>query len=65
MLHNSGALGSFGNNAVMFSEDSPVVPFEKLKEEAIRHSLKITEGNIVEAARKLKIGSRNSLSVNG
>ena len=47
---------SFGNNAVMFSEDSPVIPFEKLKEEAIRHSLKITEGNIVEAARKLKIG---------
>lgn len=47
---------NFGNNAVMFSEDSPVIPFEKLKEEAIRHSLKITEGNIVEAARKLKIG---------
>jgi len=47
---------SFGNNAVMFSDDSPVIPFEKLKEEAIRHSLKATEGNIVEAARKLKIG---------
>lgn len=47
---------SFGNNAVMFSDDSPVIPFEKLKEEAIRHSLKVTEGNIVEAARRLKIG---------
>lgn len=41
---------------VLFSDESPIVPFEKLKEEAIRHSLKITEGNIVEAARKLKIG---------
>ena len=40
----------------LFEEDSPIVPFEKLKEEAIRHALKITEGNIVEAARKLKIG---------
>lgn len=47
---------NFGNNAVMFAEDSPVIPFEKLKEEAIRHSLKVTEGNIVEAARRLKIG---------
>ena len=47
---------NFENNAVMFSGDSPVIPFEKLKEEAIRHSLKVTEGNIVEAARRLKIG---------
>lgn len=44
------------SNGAMFGEDSPIIPFEKLKEEAIRHALKVTEGNIVEAARKLKIG---------
>lgn len=47
---------NFDASGVMFDSDSPVVPFEKLKEEAIRHALKITEGNIVEAARKLRIG---------
>src|SRR3989339_314518 len=54
----TGALGTLSSstNGVLFGEDSPIVPFEKLKEEAIRHSLKATEGNIVEAARKLKIG---------
>lgn len=31
-------------------------PFEQFKEEVIRHALKITEGNIVEAARQLKLG---------
>lgn len=40
----------------IFGENSPVIPFESLKEEAIKHALKVTEGNIVEAARKLKIG---------
>jgi two-component system, NtrC family, response regulator AtoC len=44
------------SNGILFGEDSPVVPFEKLKEEAIRHALKATDGNIVDAARKLKIG---------
>jgi len=39
-----------------FSFDAPIISFEKLKEEAIRHSLLVTEGNIVEAAKKLKIG---------
>ena len=28
----------------------------KLKEEAIKHALKITDNNIVEASKKLKIG---------
>jgi transcriptional regulator of acetoin/glycerol metabolism len=32
------------------------VPFEKLKENAIRNALKATKGNIVEASQKLKIG---------
>lgn len=40
----------------MFTEDSPIIPFEKLKEEAIKHALERTNGNIVEAARKLNIG---------
>jgi two-component system response regulator AtoC len=33
-----------------------IKPLEKIKEESIRQALKITEGNIVEAARRLKIG---------
>ena len=40
----------------IFGNNSPIIPFEKLKEEAIRHALKATDRNIVEAARKLKIG---------
>jgi two-component system, NtrC family, response regulator AtoC len=36
--------------------DETIIPFEKLKEEAIRHALKITNGNIVEAAKKLQLG---------
>ncbi len=47
---------SLPGNGVFFGDESPIIPFEKLKEEAIRHALKSTEGNIVEAARKLKIG---------
>ena len=39
----------------LFSNDT-IVPFEKLKEEAIRHALKITKGNIVEAAKRLQLG---------
>lgn len=42
-------------NNPLFSDDT-IVPFEKLKEEAIRHALKVTSGNIVEAAKKLKLG---------
>jgi DNA-binding NtrC family response regulator len=48
--------GRIANANNIFEENSPVIPFEKLKEEAIKHALKITENNIVEAARKLKIG---------
>jgi len=33
-----------------------IIPFERLKEDAIRHALEVTEGNIVEAAKKLKLG---------
>jgi two-component system, NtrC family, response regulator AtoC len=40
----------------LFGEDSPIIPFEKLKEEAIKHALEVTGGNIVDAAKKLQIG---------
>ncbi len=47
------------NNAdfstALFSDDT-IVPFERLKEESIRHALKVTNGNIVEAAKKLQLG---------
>jgi DNA-binding NtrC family response regulator len=42
-------------NGPLFSDET-IIPFEKLKEEAIRHALKVTGGNIVEAAKKLKLG---------
>jgi transcriptional regulator with GAF, ATPase, and Fis domain len=47
---------NLGKNEVLFTENSPIIPFEKLKEEAIKHALAKTDGNIVEAARKLSIG---------
>ena len=43
-------------NAKMFEDHSPVIPFERLKEEAIKHALKVTEGNIVEASKRLQVG---------
>ncbi|MGB5849622.1 MAG: helix-turn-helix domain-containing protein, partial [Ignavibacteriaceae bacterium] len=39
----------------LFTDDT-IVPFEKLKEESIRHALKVTKGNIVEAAKRLQLG---------
>lgn len=52
---NDGAY-SHNNNHEIFGTDSAVIPFEKLKELAIRHALQVTEGNIQEAARQLEIG---------
>ena len=40
---------------VMFTDDN-IIPFERIKEKSIRHALKVTGGNIVEAARKLQLG---------
>jgi two-component system response regulator AtoC len=40
----------------LFGDESQIISFDKLKEEAIRHALKVTNGNIVEAAKKLEIG---------
>lgn len=39
----------------LFSDDV-IIPFERIKEEAIRHALKITKGNILDAANKLELG---------
>ncbi len=36
--------------------DDVIIPFEKIKEEAIKHALKTTQGNILEAANKLQLG---------
>lgn len=46
---------SADQQSVMFTDDN-IVPFEKIKEKSIRHALKVTGGNIVEAARKLQLG---------
>lgn len=48
--------GSVSLTGELFGDDSPIIPFEKLKEEAIKHALKVTEGNIVDAAKKLQVG---------
>lgn len=53
--HNSSASLDLSNGQ-LFGENSPIIPFEKLKEEAIKHAVKVTGGNIVEAAKKLNIG---------
>lgn len=54
-LRTAENLASVEVNSPLFSDDT-IIPFEKLKEEAIRHALKVTSGNIVEAAKKLKLG---------
>jgi two-component system response regulator AtoC len=43
-------------HSLSFESQETVTPLEKLKENAIRHALKIGEGNVAEAAKKLKIG---------
>ncbi len=52
----SGDLSMLPGVEDIFSENSPIIPFEKLKEQAIKHALEVTNNNIVEAAKKLKIG---------
>ncbi len=53
----SGEPGALAlNSDKLFEPDSPVIPFEKLKEEAIRHALTVTNNNIVDASKKLRIG---------
>jgi DNA-binding NtrC family response regulator len=47
--------GFFDQTGTIFTDDN-IVPFEKIKEEAIRHALRVTKGNIVEAAKRLQLG---------
>ncbi len=54
-IKNADGVSTGDISGALFSDDS-IVPFEKLKEEAIRHALKVTNGNIVEAAKKLQLG---------
>jgi len=54
-IRNSDGKGNYELSGSLFSDDT-VIPFEKLKEEAIKHAIKITNGNIVEAAKKLQLG---------
>lgn len=44
------------SSSPLSTESDIIKPLELVKEEVLRHALKVTEGNIVEAARKLKIG---------
>jgi len=43
-------------NGPLFTDDSPIIPFEQLKHEAVKHAINKTNGSIVEAAKKLRIG---------
>ena len=43
-------------HTLSFESQETITPLEKVKENAIRHALKITEGNIAETAKNLKIG---------
>ena len=54
-LRTAESIASVDYAGPLFSNDT-IVPFEKLKEEAIRHALKVTKGNIVEAAKRLHLG---------
>lgn len=48
------------NKQIEFSgsvfDSEEIIPFEKIKEESIKQALKLTKGNILEAARKLHLG---------
>ena len=46
----------FDGQLLPSEKDGSIVPLEKLKEQALRNALKITKGNIAEAAQKLGIG---------
>ncbi|MGA8265578.1 MAG: sigma-54 dependent transcriptional regulator [Ignavibacteriaceae bacterium] len=54
-LRSADPAASIEYSGSLFSDES-IIPFEKLKEESIRHALKVTNGNIVEAAKKLQLG---------
>jgi two-component system response regulator AtoC len=43
-------------SSIFQENQGTIIPFEKIKENAVQQALKITNGNIAEAAQKLKIG---------
>jgi two-component system response regulator AtoC len=43
-------------NSIFQESQETIIPFEKIKENVVRQALKNTNGNIAEAAQKLKIG---------
>ncbi len=52
----SAGPSSIDSSAEQYLNSPVILPFEKIKEEAIRHAIKVTKGNILEAAKKLKLG---------
>jgi DNA-binding NtrC family response regulator len=53
--YGSAEIDNRQNSMFQESQDS-IISFEKIKENAVRQALKNTNGNIAEAAQKLKIG---------
>lgn len=47
-------------NSSLFENQDTIIPLEAVKEQALRHALKVSEGNILEAARRLQI-SRSTI----
>ncbi len=45
-----------GTQSLFNENQETIIPLEKIKESAIRNAMKITNGNIAEAAEKLEIG---------
>lgn len=54
-LRTAAETRKLDGTASLFGDDI-IVPFEKIKEEAIRNALRVTKGNILEAATKLQLG---------
>jgi DNA-binding NtrC family response regulator len=46
---------SLADASMLFSGDE-IIPLEKIKEEAIRHALRVSRGKIFQAAKKLQLG---------
>ncbi len=55
ILHSDGSV-SLQTDTDLFADDAPIIPFEQLKAQAIKHALRVTKGNIVEASKKLNVG---------
>jgi DNA-binding NtrC family response regulator len=55
-LADTDAAASNDAATSLFRTGDDIIPMEKLKEQAIRHALEVTEGNIQEAAQRLHIG---------